>query len=82
MPMNIHIISVYRGKKGNKKTDTGTILLIHYRITAVSKVETEIIASIAASQTGRAVILVIMYVEIFKTGTIFIIDVKMCLMSH
>jgi hypothetical protein len=49
MTMNIHIISVYRGKKGNKKADIGTILLIHYRITAVLKVETEIIASITAS---------------------------------
>jgi hypothetical protein len=31
-----------------------------YRITAVLKVETDIIASISASLTGRAVILVIM----------------------
>jgi len=38
---------------------------------------------IAASLTGRAVILVIMYVKIFKTGVIvFINDVKMCLMSY
>ena len=54
-----------------------------YRITAVLKVETDIIASIAASSTGQAVILVIMYVEIFKTGVVvFISDVKTCLMSH
>ena len=47
-----------------------------YRIAAVLKVETDIIASIAASSTGWAVILVIMYVEIFKTGVIvFIGDV-------
>jgi hypothetical protein len=39
-----------------------------YKITIVLKVETDIIVSIAASLTGRAVILVIMYVEIFKTG--------------
>jgi hypothetical protein len=54
-----------------------------YRITAVLKVETDIIASIAASSTGQAVILVIMYVEIFKTGVVvFISDVKTCLMSQ
>jgi len=57
--------------------------VIKYRITKILKVETHIIASIAASPTGRAVILVIMYVEILKTGIIvFIGDVKMCLMSH
>jgi len=57
-------------------------VLVHiYRITAVLKVETDNIASIAASPTGRAVILVIMYVEIFKTGVILLIgDVKMCLL--
>ena len=43
-----------------------------YRITVVLKVE-----------TGRAVILVIMYVEIFHTGVIvFIGEVKICLRSH
>jgi hypothetical protein len=44
-----------------------------YRITAVLKVKTDIIASITASQTGGAVILVIMYVEIFKTDVIVLI---------
>ena len=59
----------------------------------ILKFETHIIASITASSSGRAVILmiiyelaailVIMYVEIFKTGIIvFIGDVKMHLMSH
>jgi len=43
-----------------------------YRITVVLKVE-----------TGRAVILVIMYVKIFQTGIIvFIGEVKICLRSH
>jgi hypothetical protein len=43
-----------------------------YIITVVLKVE-----------TGRAVILVIMYVEIFQTGVIvFIGEVKICLRSH
>ena len=37
---------------------------------AILKVETDIITSITASLTGRAVRLVIMYVEIFKTGII------------
>ena len=37
---------------------------------AVLKVETDIITSITTSPTGRAVILVIMYVKIFKTGVI------------
>ena len=50
---------------------------------AVLKVETDIIASISASLTGRAVILVIMYVEIFRTGVIvFIGNVITCLMSQ
>jgi hypothetical protein len=54
-----------------------------YRITAVLKVETDIIASISVSLTGRAVILVIMYVEIFRTGVIvFIGNVITCLMSQ
>ena len=54
-----------------------------YRITAVLNVETDIITSMAASLTGGAMILVIMYVDIFKTGIIvFISDVNMCLISH
>ena len=54
-----------------------------YRITAVLKVETVIITSIAASQTERAVILVMMYVVIIKTGVIvFFCDGKMCLTSN
>ena len=54
-----------------------------YRISAVLKVETDIITSIVASPKGQTVILVIMYVEIFKTGIIvYIGDVKMCLTSH
>ena len=45
---------------------------------AVLKVETDIITSITASLTGLAVLLVIMYVEIFKTGVIvFIVDVTL-----
>ena len=45
-----------------------------YIMKAVLKVETDIIASITASQTGRAVKLVIMYVNIFKTGIIVFIS--------
>jgi hypothetical protein len=46
------------------------------------KVKTDIIASIAASPIGRVVILLIMYVETFKTVVIvFISNVVMCLMS-
>ena len=41
-----------------------------YRITAVLKVETDIIVSIAACPTERAVILVITYVKTFKIGVI------------
>ena len=53
-----------------------------HRKTAVLKVRTDIIASIAASPTERAVIPVIMYVKIFKTGIIFFIgDIKICSMS-
>ena len=54
-----------------------------YRITTVLKVETDIISSIAASPIGWAMILVIIYVKIFKTGVVvFIGDVKICLSSH
>ena len=43
----------------------------------------DIIAGIAASLKDRAVILVIIYVEIFITGFIvFIGDVNMCVSSH
>ena len=49
-----------------------------YRISAVFKVETDIIASI-----GRAAILVIMYVKVFKTGIIVFIGIKRHnVMSH
>ena len=55
-------------------------------IMTVLKVETDIITSIAASLTERAVILVIMYVEIFTSVIVFVIvfigDIKMCLMLH
>jgi hypothetical protein len=51
-----------------------------YRITGVLKVETDIFS---ASLTGRTVMLVIMYVKIFKTGVIvFIGEVKICFTSH
>jgi hypothetical protein len=46
---------------------------ILYRITAVLKVETYITTIITVSLIGRAVILVIMYVETFKTAVIVII---------
>ena len=49
----------------------------------VTEVETDIMASLAASPIGQAVILVIMYVETFKTvAIIFIGNVKMHLMSR
>ena len=44
------------------------------------KVETDIITRIASSSIGNAVMLVIIYVEFFKTDIIvFIGDVTMCL---
>jgi hypothetical protein len=47
------------------------------------KVETDIITNITVSLIGRAVLLVIMYVEIFKTDVIiFIGNVIVCLTSH
>jgi hypothetical protein len=47
------------------------------------KVETDIITNITVSLIGRAVLLVIMYVEIFKTDVIiFIGNVILCLTSH
>jgi hypothetical protein len=53
-----------------------------YRIIAILKVETDIIANISASPIGRAGIFVIMYVKAFKTDVIvFICDVIMCFTS-
>ena len=50
-----------------------------YRITAVLKVETDIIASISVSPVGGAVILVIISVNTFKTDVIVSIsDIIMC----
>jgi hypothetical protein len=48
--------------------------LIIYRVTAVMEVKRDIIGSIAASQIGRAVILVIIYIEIFKTDVLVFIS--------
>ena len=54
-----------------------------YKITAVMKVKTDIIANIPASLIGRAVILVIMYVKTFKSDVIVYIGyIKMYLMPH
>ena len=47
-----------------------------YIITVVLNVETNIIINIAANLIGRAVKLVIMYVEISKTGIIVFISIK------
>lgn len=44
-----------------------------YRIIAVTKVKTEMIANIAASLTRRAAILAMMYTETNKTGVIALI---------
>ena len=49
----------------------------------LGKVETDIDTSIAVRLIGEAVILVIMYVKIFRIDIIyFISNVIMCLMSH
>jgi hypothetical protein len=65
-------MSVFHGHLCNK-----------YRITAALKAETDIITTKAASLIGQAEILVIMYVEIFKTDVIvFICNIIMCLTSH
>ena len=56
-----------------------------YRIKAVFKVETDIITNIASRLIGQFEILVIMYVETFKTDVISFIgnvNIIMCLMSH
>ena len=50
---------------------------------SVLKAETDIITTKAASLIGQAEILVIMFVEIFKTDVIvFICNIIMCLTSH
>ena len=54
-----------------------------YRIMAVFKLQVDIITSIAEGPIGRAVILVLMHVETFKTdNTVFISNIIMCLTSH
>ena len=54
-----------------------------YRITAVLKVETDIITNISASLIGRAGIFVIMSVEALKNDVIvFICDIIMCFTSY
>ena len=51
--------------------------------TAVLKVETDIITSMTVSMIGRAMILMIVYVETSKTHIIvFICNIIMCLTSH
>jgi len=53
-----------------------------YKITAILKVETNIIANISASSIGRTGIFVIKSVEPFRTDVIvFIGDVIMCFRS-
>ena len=42
------------------------LIVVIFKITAVMKIETDIIGRIVASLTVRGVILVIMFVEIFK----------------
>ena len=55
---------------------------MYIRISAVIKVETDIITSIAASPTGRAMIQVIMYVETHQADVIvFIGDIVLLLFS-
>ena len=50
---------------------------------AVFKLQEDIITSIAEGPIGRAVILVLMHVETFKTdNTVFISNIIMCLTSH
>ena len=53
-----------------KRRYINTGILIYYRITVVMKVVTDIIASIAWSLIGQTVILVMMYVEIFKNDVL------------
>ena len=53
-----------------------------YRITAILKVETDVIANISASPMGRARIFVTMSVEVFRNDFIvFISDIMMCFTS-
>ena len=67
-------------KRRSQRVKYNGMKTIIYRITAVLKVKTNIITTIAASPTGRSMI---MYVEIFKNDVIvFIGDVKICLTSH
>ena len=53
-----------------------------YRITAILRVETDIIVNISVSPIGLAMIFVILSVETFKTKVIvFICEVRMCFTS-
>lgn len=53
---------------------SGTKLI--YRIMAVLKIETCIVTSVAVSPMGQTVILVIMYVDTFKSDVIVFICIK------
>ena len=54
-----------------------------YRIMAILKVETDIIANISAIPIERAGIFVIIFVEAFRTDVIvFICDIVMCFTSN
>jgi hypothetical protein len=56
-----------------------SVMMMKYRITAILKVKTDIIANISASPIGRPVIFVIMSVEVFRTDSIiFVGDIIMC----
>jgi hypothetical protein len=50
--------------------------LFIYRIAAVMKIETDVIASIATSLIERAVVLVLMYVQTFKLTLLFLLVVS------
>ena len=69
--IQFHLHFAIKGKKPDYDNNNTVLYkhmyhnnLIIYRITVVMKVETDIIASIAASLIGRAVILVIIYVTV------------------
>ena len=52
------------------------LIMYKYRITAVLKVETDIITSIGDNLMRRVAILVIMYVKTFKMEVIVFIGIK------
>jgi len=81
--INFNGFNIFCWDKKKNQYHPSLLCLNTYRISAVLKVKTDIITCITESLIGQAAILMVMYVETFKTDVIVFIDnVIMCLMTH